>query len=131
MSCNQSKRRGGRILLQERNIDDDSPIIRFGTDNSELCEAYKDEYQDTMAKNVEDKIRMDYHCRIIVISNYWEEHCAVYYSAGVIIVPQSNYINKKLFFYDGKYKKDLVYARLNVKFVVKFWMEKQALKMDI
>ena len=45
---------GGRILLHERNVDNESPIIGVGINNSELGKAYKDEYQDTLSKNMED-----------------------------------------------------------------------------
>ena len=80
MSHNTSNRMGGRILLCERNVDKKSPIIGVGINNSKLGEAYKDEYQDTLYINIQDKTRMDYHRCIIVISNYWEEYCPVYYS---------------------------------------------------
>ena len=128
MSCNISNRRGGRIFLHEQNVDEESPIIGVGINNSKLGEAYEDEYQDTLSKNMEDKTRMDDRRCIIVILNYWGEHCSVYYSTGVKIVPHADYFNKKLFYYDGKYKKDSVYAGLNVKFVVKFWMDNKYLK---
>ena len=84
MSCNQSNFRGHRILLHECNIDNKSPIIEgVRINNSDLGKAYEDMYQNTIAKNMEDKTRMDHHHSIIIISNSGEENCPVYILLGL------------------------------------------------
>ena len=121
---------GGRILIHDRDVNDNTPIIGEGNvDNHiELGDGYEEEYQNTISKNMEDKTRKDYRRRIIRIANYWETNCPIYYSTGVRIVDTAEYSDKAKFYYDGKYKKDIVYTGFNVKFLVKFWMENKLLK---
>ena len=87
-SSNMSGQQSGRILIHERDVNDDTPII--GEDaiiSNELGDTYEDEYQNTVSKNMGNNTRK-YYCRHIVrIANYWEDHCPVYYSTAVKIVP--------------------------------------------
>ena len=56
-SRNQSDHRDGRILNHKRSIDDDTTIFGGYGFNTELGDVYEDEYQDTIAKNMEDNSR--------------------------------------------------------------------------
>ena len=128
-SNNTTGRQSGRILLHQRDVNDDAPIL--GGDpiiSDELGAKYEDEYQDTILKNMEDDTRKDYRRRLVRICNYWETSCPMYYSTGARIVPEAEYTDRNKFFYNGRYKKDVVYAGLNVKFFVKFLMENKTLK---
>ena len=110
-------------------MDDTAPIIRGDDiDNNELGDKYEDKYQDTISKNMEDDTIKDYRRRIIRITNYWEAHSPVYYSTGVITVPEAEYDDRNKFYYNGRYIKDIVYAGLNVKFFVIFLMDNKSLK---
>ena len=94
-SNNTANRQSGRILIHERDVNDDAPII--GEDANELGDKYEAEYQDTISKNMEDNTRKDYRRRIVRIAKYWEKHCPVYYSTGVKIVLEAEYIVAALF----------------------------------
>ena len=79
---------------------------------------------------MEDNTRRDYHRRIICIAIFLEEHYPIWYSTGVWEVPEIDFTDKLKFYYGCNYKKDLVYVWLNVKFVVKFWMEDKVNKSE-
>ena len=94
-SNNMANRQSGRILIHERDVNDDAPII--GGDANELGNKYEAEYEDTISKNMEDNTRKVYCRRTVRIAKYWEEHCPVYYSTGVKIVLEAEYIVAALF----------------------------------
>ena len=126
---NTSRQQRGRILIHERDVDDDTPIIGGEeTKNNELGDTYDTKFHDTIPKNMEDDTRKDYRRRIICVANYLEQHCPLYYSTGVRMVPETEFGDRTKFYFNGKYKKDLVYAGLNVKFFVKFLMDNKTLK---
>ena len=52
----------------------------------------------------------------------------MYYSTGVRIVPEGEYGSRHKFYFNGRYKKDIVYAGLNVKFFIKFLMDNKNLQ---
>ena len=77
---------------------------------------------------MEDNTRKKFRRCIVRIPNYWGEHFSVYYPTDIRIVPESGYDNWNRFYYNGKYKKDIVYAGLNIKVFVKFLMDNKNLK---
>ena len=117
-STSKTSRQSGRILIHERDVDDNAPIIGGEEENNnELGDAYETEFHDTISKNMEDDTRKDYRRRLVCIANYWEQHCPVYYCTGVKVVPETDYGDRDKFYFNGRYNKDLVYAGLNVKFL--------------
>ena len=122
-------RQGGRTLTHEREVDDDSPVIgEDGTNNGELGDNYEEQHQDAIAKNKEDSTRRDYRRWSALITNCWEEYCPVYSSTGARFVTGADFVDKNRFYFNGCYKKYLVCTGLNVKFLLKFWIESEFLK---
>ena len=69
-SNNTTGRQSGRILIHQRDVNDDAPIL--GGDaiiSNELGAQYEAEYQDTISKNMEDDTRKDYRRRLVRIAN--------------------------------------------------------------
>ena len=118
---NKSSKQRGKILIHEWDVDDDAPIIGGEeTKNSELDDDYNTEFYDTISRNMEDGTRKDYRPCILCICNYWEQHCTVYHSTSVTIIPEDEYSNRYKFYFDGKYKRDIVYSGINITFSFSF-----------
>ena len=67
---NKSSQQRGRILIHERDVDDDAPIIGGEeTKNNELGDTYDTKFHDTIPKNMEDDTRKDYRRCIVCIAN--------------------------------------------------------------
>ena len=108
-------------MIHVRNVDDVAPIIgEEKTNNSKLCNDYNTKFHDTISKNMEDDTRKVYHHHILHICYYWEQCCSVYYSNGVRTVSEDKYGDRHKFYFDGKYKKDIVYSGINMKFLLSF-----------
>jgi hypothetical protein len=109
----------GRILPHERDTDNSVPVL--GAEFNDLGENYSNLYNETLQHDMNDRTRKDYRRRLIRIAKYWEEHCPEYYPVGTRDVTAVDLHAVGKYFY-GKYKKDLVYQGLNVKYVIKFLM---------
>lgn len=57
-SSNTKGQQSGRILIHQREVNDDAPILGGNAIISNELE-YEDEYQETMSKNMEDNTRKD------------------------------------------------------------------------
>ena len=114
----RSQRGGGRIFPHERDTNDVAPLLGTGL---EIADEYEDQYNETLRVAMDDKARKDYRCRLVRIAKFWEEKCSDYYEIGVREVNAADLANPSKFYYN-RYKLDLVYTGLNVKYVLHFLM---------
>jgi hypothetical protein len=110
---------GGRILPHERDVDNLVPIM--GAEFTDLGYNYNDLFNETLQHDMKDLTRKDYRQRNIKVTKFWGEHCPEYYPVGTRDVSAEDLQDQRKFFH-GRYKKDLVYKGLNVKYFIKFLM---------
>jgi hypothetical protein len=108
MASRRTRSTGGRILLHERDVDNLVPIMG-------------DKYNETLQHDMKDITRKDYRQRNIKVAKFWGEHCPEYYPVRTRDVLAEDLQDQRKFFH-GRYKKDLVYKGLNVKYFIKFLM---------
>ena len=119
MASRRTRGTGGRILPHERDVDNSVPII--GAEFTDLGDNYNDLYNETLQHDMKDVTRRDYRRRNIKIAKFWEAQCQEYYPVGTRDVLAEDLQDPRKFFY-GRYKKDLVYKGMNVKYFIKFLM---------
>jgi hypothetical protein len=112
--------RHGRIHPHERDTDDAAPILGCSLE-LDLNEDFRSRYQETIRANMDDKARKDYRCRIQRIVKFWETECAEYYRIGTCSLSEGELQDESKFHFN-RYKYDLVYKGLNVKYVLHFLM---------
>jgi len=109
-----------------RPVDDDTPTIGQGPDAA--AELGGDSFQKNlhltmkhgMAKNTVRRFRN----RITHIAVYWQKECPRYFAQGVRKITDAEKADPQMFFHRND-KFDLVYAGLNVDFVLKFLVQRE------
>lgn len=110
--------RGGRVLPHERNTNNNAPIL--GADLN--IAGYEEAIHETNKFEISDNTRKDYRRRIVRITKHWKEKYPEYHSVGVRDVSPAELQDKTLYYYN-RYKTDLIYTGLNVKFVIKYLLD--------
>ena len=111
------RRTKGRVYPHQRDTDDGVPIIGA---EFELPNDYKANVQETIKHDIQDKCRLDYRHRNKRIMKFWEENNPEMYKAGVVDVSETDQHDNSKHFFNGKFKQDLQYTGLNVKYVIYF-----------
>ena len=111
----RNSRRTGRILPHERECDNEAPVIEGDIE----IENYEEEVLVTTKLEKNDATRKDYRRRIKAMVGWFEKEHPAYYEVGCRIVSDEDLNNSGLYYY-GKYKRDLVYRGLNVKYIIHF-----------
>ena len=114
-------RRHGRIHPHERDTDDDAPILGEGALDLDTNEEFCSRYHESIRATMDDKARKDYRCRIQRIVKFWEAECVDYCKIGTRCISQTE-LQDVTKFHFNRYKHDLVYKGLNVKYVLHFLM---------
>ena len=115
---NRNGRRSGRILPHERECDNDAPVI----DGNIEIENYEDEVSATTKLEKNDGTRKDYRRRIKAMVGWLEKEHPGYYMVGCRVVSDEDLNNSALYYY-GRYKHDLVYRGMNVKYIIRFLLK--------
>jgi hypothetical protein len=110
---------GGRRYVHDRNTNDSIPII--GASLS-VPSDLKDKYNETTSNDMGNDCRNAYRLRINRIIKYWEDddNCTDYYKVGVTDVSTEDQNDVTKYFYNGKYKKDIVDEGLNSDYALYF-----------
>jgi hypothetical protein len=122
--ANRSRRGGsaGRRYVWQRDTDDSTATIG---ESLEAPAGLQQNLNETSAHEMTDTNRRDYRCRIRRIIDFFEndgdQSCQQYIeSGGVVDVSDDDQKDKTKYFFDGRYKKDLKYEGMNVKFLMYF-----------
>ena len=108
-----TKRHAGRVLTQDRDVDDSAAIIG---DNLLPSNNYAKRIQETLKMSKQSATRKNYRNRIQRIIKFWGINCPEYYAQGVVTVSEADLNDPAKYFFDGKFKTDIIYEGLNVDF---------------
>ena len=115
--------RHGRIHPHQRETDNNAETIG---ENIEI-ENFETDLHETKSLEISSTTRRDYRNRIRQIIGYWERELPDYVALGVRDVSDEDQKDITLYYFDGAYKKDIVYSGLNVKMFLKFLLQKKEL----
>ena len=112
--------------LSSRTVDNTTAILGDGAANAEddLGHDFKQRLQKTLSHEKTDKTRRDYRNRILRMTKYFQQECFRYFEVGVRKNTSAEMRDPAMYFYD-KYEYDLIYAGLNVDYVLKFLMDQE------
>ena len=119
--ASSTRRVGGRIHPHQRDTDDETPILGDLLIELETNEVFQSQYHETIRASMDDKARKDYRCRIQRIVKFWEGKCPEYFDIGTRLVNTAE-LQDITKFHFNRYKYDLIYKGLNVKYVLHFLM---------
>ena len=121
-----SGRASGRVLPHQRNTNDAVPII-----GSALVPAVNDSVNDalheTILQGMSHATRQNYRNRIAKIIKHFHEHFPEFYRIGVCQLTQDEISDRTKYFFNQT--KDLVYAGLNVKVFLYFFLPQTNVQM--
>jgi hypothetical protein len=112
--------RTGRVHPHQRPTDNSVAIL--GQNLDDIGEDYENDLHDTVRRGMDDKCRKNYRQRLARIALFWKESCPQYYNVGVREVGTDECNDMKKFYF-GRYRTDLVYAGMNVDYVLHFLMQ--------
>jgi hypothetical protein len=118
MASSTRRTGGGRIHPYQRDTDDVTPILGDLLE-LETNEDFQSQYHETLRASMDDKARKDYRCRIQRIAKFWEAKCPEYFNIGTRLVSHGE-LQDITKFHFNRYKYDLIYKGLNVKYVLHF-----------
>ena len=103
--------------MHQRDTNDTAPIV--GADLAGPANL-AERYNETARLAMSDACRRNYRQRIAKIIKFWLENDPEYHSIGVVEVSEADLHDNTKYFFDGKYKQDLVYTGLNDQFLLHF-----------
>ena len=113
--------RHGRIHPHQRETDNTTHTIGANIQ----IENFETDLHETKDLEMSKAVRRDYRNRIRRIIEYWEGNLPDYATLGVRNVPIEDQTNITLYYFNGSFKKDIVYSGLNVKMFLKFLIQKK------
>ena len=84
---------------------------------------HDDLVNETLSHDMAMKTRRNYRNRQKNMMAYWKEHHPEFYALAVVDVSEEDQHDESMYFFDGAFKKDLVYTGLNIDYVLKFLMK--------
>lgn len=113
----QRAHRGGRIHPHQRDTDDNIAVLG---DNLEPPSNLAEKYNETIKVTMTDGCRRNYRQRLLRIVEFWRREDPEYFAVGVREVPEEEGKDETKYFYDWRYKQDLIYSGLNDQFILHF-----------
>ena len=84
---------------------------------------HDDLVNEILSHDMAMKTRRNYRNRQKNMMAHWKEHHPEFYALAVVDVSEEDQHDKSMYFFDGAFKKDLVYTGLNIDYVLKFLMK--------
>ena len=124
MTRSSTKKKGGRIHVSDRTVDDKTKIIG---DDIEIEDVHTNDIIETEQSAMEDKTRREYRNRIKRIIKWIKRKYPSYYEEGIRILDDEE--KKDIVKFHHTNTHDLVYAGLNVKVIKAYLSEKKKKKV--
>jgi len=113
-----SRGTGGRILVQERETNNDVPILGQGLVLPDADGTLTQAFHDTLSRGMSHRTRRDYRSRIDRIIVYWRENFHDYYEVGVRTVTEEEKADVNRYYFERT--EDFIYEGMNPQPVVYF-----------
>ena len=113
----------GSSCILSHHWETNDTIEILGTDI--VIENFKTDLHETKDLEISSSKWQDYRNRIKQIILYWEANFEDYTRVGICSVSEIDQKDKVLYYFNGAFKKDIVYTGFNAKMFLKFLMYKK------